>query len=483
MKQASIKKNFVMNVILTLSSVIFPLITFPYISRILLPSGTGKVTFATSLISYFNIFAQLGIPTYGIRATAQVRDDKRELSRVTQELIIINLVTSFLSYIALAISLFTVPKLYDERTLYIIISFTIILNTLGIEWLYKGLEQYTYITFRSMFFKIIALAAMFLLVHQQSDYVIYGGISIFAASASNILNFVNAHKYITLFPVGNYNFKRHLKPVFVFFAMSCATTVYTNLDNVMLGLMTTDTDVGYYGAAVRIKTVLVSIVTSLSAVLLPRASYYFEHGNEKEFRNISVKALQTVLILSVPLTVYFILYARESILFLSGDDFFGAILPMQILMPTLIFIGITNILGIQILVPIGKEKMVLYSEIAGAIIDFLINLILIPSWKSSGAAVGTLVAEAVVLVVQAYYLRDILRVIHKQIKIRNIILSVIISGVLSLIAGNITESIFLRLLITALVYFGSCLGILYLMKEQLVCQVTGQLFAYIKSKF
>lgn len=156
-KNKSIKLNFIMNVILTMSSFIFPLITFPYVSRILLPEGTGKVSFATSLISYFSMFAQLGIPTYGIRACAKVRDDKEELTRTTQELVIINFVMSVISYTALAVALMLVPRLREERALYIIVSLTIAFNVIGMEWMYKALEQYTYITIRSIIFKFVAL--------------------------------------------------------------------------------------------------------------------------------------------------------------------------------------------------------------------------------------------------------------------------------------------------------------------------------------
>lgn len=315
MKQKSIKINFIMNMILTMSSFIFPLITFPYVSRILLPVGTGKVSFATSLISYFSMFAQLGIPTYGIRVCAKVRDNREELTRTVQELLTINLVMSVLSYIALFIVLTFVPRLQADKPLYIIMSFTIILTSIGMEWLYKALEQYMYITVRSVIFKFIALIAMFLLIHEQQDYVIYGGITILAASASNIFNLINVHKYIDLKPVGDYNFRRHLKPVATFFAMACATTIYTNLDNVMLGFMATDADVGYYNAAVKIKKILVSIVTSLGTVLLPRASYYVEKGMIEKFKRISKKALSFVFLISTPMLLYFILFAKEGIYF------------------------------------------------------------------------------------------------------------------------------------------------------------------------
>ena len=292
---------------------------------------------------------------------------------MAQELLIINIIMSMISYMVLIILLFYVPKFRCEKELYVILSFNIILTSIGMEWLYKALEQYTYITVRSVIFKFIALIFMFFLVHKQTDYVIYGGITIFAASASNILNLINAHKFINLKPVGNYNFRRHLKPVLIFFAMSCATTIYTNLDTVMLGFMTTDTDVGYYNAAVKIKVILVSVVTSLGTVLLPRASYYIQRGELKEFHRITRKALNFVFLMATPLFVYFIYFAKEGIFFLSGNNYVGSIIPMQVIMPTLLLIGITNILGIQILVPTGREKIVLYSEIVGAVVDVIIN--------------------------------------------------------------------------------------------------------------
>ena len=253
-----------MNMLLNMSSFIFPLITFPYVSRILLPFGTGKVSFAESLISYFTIFAQLGIPTYGIRLCAQVREDREKLTRAAHELLFLNLVMCALAYLVLAVVLLTVPKLYNDRELYVIISMAIILSAIGMEWLYKALEQYVYITLRSLLCKLVALIAMFLLIHRQEDYVIYGGITIMAASMSNIFNLLCVHKYIDIKPVGEYNVKRHLRPIFIFFAMSCATTVYTNMDAVMLGFLASEEDVGYYNAAVKMKAVLVSVVNERS---------------------------------------------------------------------------------------------------------------------------------------------------------------------------------------------------------------------------
>lgn len=481
-QKKSIKLNFIMNAILTMSQFIFPLITFPHISRILLPEGTGKVNFAISLVTYFSMFALLGIPTYGIRACARVRDDRKKLSKTAQELLIINLVTTMFAYLVLFICIFTIPRLREERLLYIIVSSTIILNAVGMPWVYKALEQYTYITVRSIVFKFIALIAMFLLVHEQDDYVIYGGISIFASCASNILNLINIHKHIDLKPVWSYNFKQHFKPILVFFSMSCATVVYTNLDTVMLGFMTTDTDVGYYSASVKIKTILISIVTSLGTVLLPRVSYYFQQNMMDKFKQIIKKSLNFVFVVSIPLAVYFTIFSKDGIFFLSGSEFKGAIIPMQVIMPTVVLVGITNILGIQILVPTGREKCVLYSEIAGAIVDLALNAVLIPIYKSTGAAIGTLVAEITVLIVQYIFLRKEINDAFNSVKYYKIIIASILSAAASLWVSFLNLNSFMTLLISAVCFFGIYMISLIAMKETLVTDILSQIIGKFLKK-
>lgn len=481
-KQKSLKQNFIMNAILTMSSFLFPLITFPYVSRILLPEGTGRVSFATSVISYFAMLAQLGIPTYGIRACAKVRDDKEALTRTAQEIFIINLVMSIIAYAVFAAALFTVPRLREEKPLFLIVSLTILFNTIGVEWLYKALEQYTYITVRSLVFKLIALLAMFALIHEQSDYILYGGISIFASSASNLLNFVNAHRFIRIKPAGQYQFRKHLKAVAVFFAMSCATTIYTHLDTVMLGFMKTDTDVGYYNAAVKIKTILVSIVTSLGVVLLPRASYYIEHGMREEFLRITKKALNFVVLIASPMMLYFMFFAREGIFFLSGDAYAGAIVPMQIIMPTLLFIGLTNIMGIQMLVPLGREKVVLYSEIAGAFVDLILNLILIPKMASVGAAIGTMAAEAVVWLVQYAALRDMVKEAYQSIRYVPVLTALLLGSAASVWVKGLHLGNFTALVISGTLFFGIYGIVLTMWKEPLVLEIERQVLGKMIKK-
>jgi len=410
-----------MNAIMSIANILFPIITFPYLAEVIKPEGTGKIGAATSIMALFLIIAQLGIPTYGIRACAAVRDDKEQLTRTAQELLIINIFMAGLSYVFFIITLFTVPVIRDERLLYTVMSATLLLDAIGMEWLYKALEEYRYITVRSVIFKTIALIAMFLLVHKKEDYVIYGAISVFATSGSMILNFIHARKFIDLKPCGKYDFSKHLKMVGIFLAMSCATTIYTNLDTVMLKVMTSDTDTGYYYASVKVKNAVLAVITSLGAVLLPRVSYYVEKNMIEEFKNVITKALKFVTVVSLGAVFFFILTARPCIMFISGAEFEQSIIPMRIIIPTVFLIGISNILGIQVLVPQKKEKVLLFIEIGGALIDFVINLLLIGRLRSAGAAIGTLLAECFVTGALIIYLARDLKGIFRKIEILRII--------------------------------------------------------------
>ncbi len=470
-KQTSLKRNYVMNVILTGSSIIVPIITFRYVSRTLLPPALGKVQLALSVISYFNMLAQLGIPTYGIRVCAKVRDDREKLTRTAHELLRINLLTSGISYALLFAAILLVPKLRGEKVLYLIVSTMILANAIGMEWLFKAMEQYTYITVRSLIFQLIAIAGMFLTVHSPKDYVLYGVVSVLGAVLSGVFNFLNVHKYIDRKPAGTCDLKRHLKPVAIFFAMASATIIYTQLDSVMLGFMKTDADVAYYHAAVKVKTILVSVITSLGAVLLPRVSYYVEKGMDDEFRRITGKAVNYVFLTAVPLAVYFMIFAPDGILFLSGPAYENAVLPMRIIMPTLLFIGLSNVTGIQILVPTGREKAVLYSEIAGALVDLVLNALLIPKMAAAGAAIGTVAAEAVVLGVQGWFLKGEVRDAFWAVRPQKILPALLAGCAASSCVFFTGLSGFWALVLSALLFFAAYGAVLIILKEELVIEI------------
>lgn len=467
--QHSVKYNFIMNFILTASNFIFPLITFPYVSRILLASGNGRVNFAASVANYFMMVASLGIPTYGIKACAKVRDDKDALSKTVQEILIINLVSTVLVTLTYLICIFTVPKFVQDKTLYLIEGVNIVLNMFGVNWLYQALEQYDYITARSVIFKFISMILMFLLVHQQSDYRIYAAITVLAAVGSNILNFIRLRRFVVFKRFNNYEFKKHLRPIFILFAQSVTTSIYTNLDTVMLGFMKNDEAVGLYTAAVKVKGILLSIVTSLGGVLLPRMSYYVKQNAKDEFNKLLRLALNAVLFMSFPLAIYFSIESRNCILFLAGKGYLGAIPAMAIITVAIIPTGLTGIIGIQTLTPLNREKQVLFSVIVGAVTDFLLNLIMIPRWGAAGAALATTIAEFLVLLVQIILARDILINVAGEIHFIKYLLITAAASIPTLIlTQRLHYNVFVNLVITAFVFFGFYVLILYAVKDELL---------------
>lgn len=477
----SVKYNFIMNFILTASNFIFPLITFPYVSRVLHASGNGKVNFAASVANYFLMVASLGIPTYGIRACAKVRDDREKLSKTAQEILIINLVATVLSTITYVICVFTVPKFSQDKTLFFIEGINIVINMFGANWLYAALEQYDYITARSILFKAISVVLMFLLVHQESDYRIYAAVTVVAGVGSNVMNFIRLRRYIDFKKIGKYNFRQHIRPIFVLFAESATVSIYTNLDTVMLGFMKTSTDVGLYTAAVKVKNILVSIVTSLGNVMLPRMSYYVKKQDKAEFNNLLTLALNAELFMAFPLVSYFTFEARDCTLFLAGDGYLGAVRAMQIINFAVIPIGLTGVIGVQTLTSLNRENQVLYSVIIGAVSDFFLNLVMIPSWGASGAALATMIAEYLVLIAQLIMAKDVVGEAFRKLKFARYGLMTLIALIPTAVITFLPVSgSFLRLLITAVVFYGVYAVGLYLMKDELLYRlldnrITGRL--------
>lgn len=482
MKTHSVKFNFIMNFILTASSILFPLITAPYILRVLGPAGNGRVDSAAAILTYFTMFASLGVPTYGIRACAKVRDDRELLSKTVQELMIINAISTLCIYLVFLWMVFFVPQFAEDRTLLMINSISMVLNVIGVTWFYSAIEQYAYITTCSIVFKLISIVLMFLTVKNPDDYVKYGSVTVFAASASYLLNFLNLRKYISLRKTQMYEFKKHIKPIFIFFATSAAISVYTNLDVVMLKFMRGNTDVGYYTTAIKIKNLLISLITSLGTVLLPRLSYYIQKGEKEAFQRMVIKAFDFVMIIGISVSLYFVVMAEESILLLAGAHYGASVMPMQFLMPAVLFIGLSNITGIQVLTPKGEEIKVLYSIICGAVLDFLLNLLLIGKYGAAGAAAATLAAEFVVLAVQSIYLKDMLKQIIRKISLRENLTAAGIAGIVVVAVKQAMElTPFFSLAVTAAAFFGTYGVMLLLQKEKLSMEMVRIVKSYKRS--
>ena len=268
MQQKSLKKNSVLNVIKTLSSIIFPLITFPYISRVLLPANVGKVNFGSSYISYFSMIASLGITTYAIRECSAVRDDRNELSKRASEIFSINICTTVVAYVLLIGSLIIFRNLDVYRTLIIIQSTAILFTTLGADWLNTAMEDFKYITLRTVFFQFISLILMFVFVKEEADYLRYAAISVFSASGANIVNIFYRRKFCKISFTGNMQWGKHFKPILLLFVMILAQTIFSSADVTMLGIMKGDYEVGIYSTAHKIENIIAQVVSSLARVVM-----------------------------------------------------------------------------------------------------------------------------------------------------------------------------------------------------------------------
>ena len=456
MEVPSLKKNVALNVTKTLFSLIFPLITFPYASRILLPEGVGKVYFARAIIEYFVLIATLGISVYGIREAAKVRDDKVQLSKIAKELFIINIVSTVFAYILLAIAILYVPKLSSYRAILCVISATILFTALGLDWLYTAVEDFEYITKRYILFNALSLVLLFLFVKEQKDYLWYASISVFANVGSNILNFIHSRKYIDFSIVHNLEFKKHLKPVCVLFAMAIAIKVYTVLDTTMLGFLCNDWQVGIYTAAVKIDKIILSLVVAACAVLLPRLSYYSENDVEK-FNKLANKGLDVLLLVSIPCCIGLFILSSHVIILLSGEHYIESVPVMRIMNPIILIIGMSNFIGMQLFMPLRKERYTLYSVVCGAFFNFILNVILIPKYQAFGAAISTLCAEVVVTGVQLFLARNIIN-LKKTFRIFTVyFLNAIVMGLLVFIVVKNIESVLFSFIwgtiLGSLVYF------------------------------
>lgn len=469
MNRKSIKFNMAMNVFKVVSGMIFPLITFPYTSRVIGPEGTGKVNFATSLVAYFILLASVGVPLYGIREVAKVRDDKESLSALVQELLAIHGVATLISFaVFLGLIVFN-HKLRMESLLFLIVSASIPLSMLTMEWLYQGLEDYIYITVRSMVFSTISLVALFLFVHGQGDYWINAAISVVSSLGSSILNFYNARKIIFVRRSRDWELKRHLNPLFKGYLLNFIISIYINLDTVMLGFLSAASNVGYYSSAMKLTKLLLTLVSSFGSVLIPRLSYITSNELWGEFDRILKKSLSVTALLCIPASAALMFMSREIILLFGGKQYLPAAPCIVITAPIILVIGLNSIFGYQILYTRGKERMFIVSVTAGAVINVCLNALLIPRLAHVGAAWGATIAETAILLIEIacvrlfYQVQWPLRCIVKYVVAATVMVCTIILVHIVVPEENLWLRLCLDVPLGTLVYF----GLLLLMREEI----------------
>lgn len=415
MNNKSIKKNTVFNLIKTVSSIIFPLISFPYITRVLHAENVGKYNFSASVVSYFSLIASLGISTYAIRECSAVRDDKNKLSQVASQIFTINLASSLISYVFLFIALIFYRKLDNYRTIIIIQSLSIIFGTLGTDWLNTAMEDFRYITIRSASFQIISIVLMFLFVKKPDDYMRYVCIGLLSTSGASILNIWYRRRYCIVRITTNTEFKKHLKPIIFMFVMLLAQNIFNNVDTTMLGLMYGDKEVGVYSAAHKISNIISQMVASILWVIIPRMSYYFEQGDFTEINVLLKKILGFNSLIGLPCAIGTIMIARDIIFISAGDEFLTATPVLQILMISFIITLIGgNFLGNAILLPSKQEKYYMIVCCITAVINVITNWIFIPKFGAKAAAATTAFCSFVILLL-TYIKKDKRIIIRKML--------------------------------------------------------------------
>ena len=387
MAEKSIRKNAAFNVMKTAMSMLFPLITFPYASRILSPEGIGKVNFANSIVAYFTLIAGLGIEFYGIREGAKVRHDKDKLSKLTMELFLLNLISTVISYGLFAISLIFVPKLFDYRLLLLVCSSTIVFSPLSLHWLYGALEEYKFVAIRSMAIQLLSLVFLFVFVRTQNDSVI-------SAVGANVCNLIHARKFVSLHVKEKLNIAQHVKPVMFFFGSALAVSVFSMLDTSMLGFLTDDAQVGYYSAATKLVRMIRDLFPAVFTTLLAKLSIESASDSKTELQSVIEKTLNFIMALAFPIIAGLLIFGEPVLLLLSGEKYIPAIPTLNILIPMILFSAWSGFLGGgTMLSSPGKESLYLLCEVSGAVLNVCLNFLMIPFWKSFGAGFATLLTE------------------------------------------------------------------------------------------
>ena len=374
---------------------LFPLVTFPYVSRIMLADGIGQVNFYTSIINYVLLFTSLGIPLYGVREIAKVKDDATLLNKTLLEILSLNLLFTIIGYIAVFLLSLLVPEIKENIPMFLILSLNLIFTAIGVEWFYKGIEDFKYITIRSVLMRVLCLVLLFLLVKKRDDILIYSFLTILGTVGGNIFNFIRLRKFVSLSKVRLRNLipHKHLKPILTIFMLTIITSIYCNLDTVLLGFLAGNSAVGYYTGATKISHALLALITSTCTILIPRLSSLVKSGDTEEFQRISQKAMDLIVFVSIPLTLGLVAVSTPLIHLFCGDSYEPAISTLCLISPTLVIIAISNIFGVQILYPLGKEKIVIACTSIGAILNLVLNIILIPLYAEDGAAIATVIAE------------------------------------------------------------------------------------------
>ena len=392
-------QNYLYNKILTIFVSLFPIITFPYVSRILGPTSLGKVTFAYALANYFIILVSLGLPYFGLREISKVRDDQKKLNEKFSEFLNQNFLALIIFGIIYLVIITTIDKFSQDEGLYLIVFLNIVLSVIQIQWFYQGLEKFKFIAIVNIGMQIFAIVLIFTLIKSENDYLIYDITLLIAFFGSSVLNILYSRKYVHLKLSWHIKLQDY-KPFIFLYLYIIIMNIYISLDKVILGFMAGDLYVGYYTPANQIIKMVSVFVTSISTVLLPRISSYIKNQNEKDVEILSKYSLNFILMLAIPASIGIFMLAPEIIYIFSGPKFAESVFALQLMVPIIVFTGISNFLVLLILIPRHKDKELVLTTLLGAIVDIVLNILLIPSLNHIGTALAILFTEIVVSISQ-----------------------------------------------------------------------------------
>lgn len=458
MKQKSIKKNYIYNVCYQILLLLTPLITIPYLSRVLGADGIGTVSYAESIVSYFTLFATMGVSTYGQREISYVQDSPEERSVVFWNTKILSLCLSGATLIIYLLF----AMLQKNYIMYMLFAFNILAVSADVTWFFQGLEEFGKIVFRNIIFKIINIIYIFWMVSSKEDMILYVlGQTVFLF-LSNVSLWSYIPKYVKKIKRNDIHPFEGFKVVVTLFIPTIAIQIYTVLDKTMIGLITRNAfESGYYEQALKLSKTVLTFVTALGTVMIPRIGYHFQRKEIKEVNRLVYRSYRFVWFLGIPLCLGLIFTAENFVPWFFGAGYDKVIVLLGILALLVPVIGISNVTGMQYLLPTKREKLYTITVVVGAVVNFVLNLIFIPLFQSFGAAMSSVIAETVITVLQIWGARNDLSMIQILKEGTHYCLAGTIMAISLFVVGRVlTPSIVHTILLIsggACVYFGMLL--------------------------
>lgn len=481
MQIKSLTHNFFMYFLRMFTSFGFTLLIFPYVARKIGVEGIGQVQYIETINIYFILFINLGILGYGRREVAQVRDNSNKLNELVNELLSILTITTLFGSLFYFI-LFLLTKDIFLKKLLSIYFISILLNFISFEWFYIGIENQEYITKRNLLIKIISAILIFIFVKESKDIYLYAGILVLATAGSNIYNFINLKKHMKLKLVKYKEYKKHLKSLFFLFASSLATTLAYNLDSIMIKNIIGDLELGYYTLALKFGRLPLVIGTTLIGVLSPRLNNLLSQGKKKEFYNVWNKGINIMFIFYIPCLIGMWLISKSLVLIFGGNQFLPAVNIFKVFSVYILIMGFAVSTGVALSTH-RRDKEYFISVMSGSILNVIFNIIFIPKIGAVGAAIATLITEVVAIIIRILLCRDI----FQNIKILNInmikmLISSLVMGVVVFYITKIINNPLIQVIMSGIlggvIYF---IG-LFLLKEDLICEVINKLKEKYKNK-